>query len=127
MIAAGLGCRHGIAAGTVVELLAEAIERAGMRPDLLAVPDFKRDEPGLVEAAHRLGLPLLHVSHAALRAEQPRCVTFSERAGEAVGVRSVAEACALAAVGPEGRLLLNRISRAGATCALAVGLLRKVR
>ena len=118
-VAAGLGCRRGVAAQAVLDLLREATARAGLRPDVLAIPDFKHDEPGLFEAARVLDLPLLRVSHAALRAEQPRCVTHSERAGEAVGVRSVAEACALAAVGPHGRLILNRITRGGVTCAFA--------
>ncbi len=117
---AGLGCRHGIAAAAVIALVREAEARAGLRPALLAIPGFKRDEPGLLEAARALGLPLLRVSADALRAEQPRCVTGSERVADAVGVRSVAEACALAAAGPAGRLLLPRIARAGVTCALAV-------
>lgn len=120
IVAAGLGCRHGVPARAVIELVREVSERTGLQPTLLAIPDFKRDEPGLVEAARELGLELSRVSHAALRAEQPRCVTFSERAGEAVGVRSVAEACALAAAGPGGRLVLERIARQGVTCALAV-------
>ena len=120
MIAAGLGCRHGVPAEAVVDLLQEAIVRAGRRPTLLAIPDFKRDEPGLIDAARRLGLTLLRIPHAALHAEQPRCVTFSERAGDAVGVRSVAEACALAATGPHGRLILTRIAHGGVTCAFAL-------
>ena len=119
-VAAGLGCRHGVAAHAVLDLLREAIDRAGVRPHLIAVPDFKRHEPGLNEAAQVLELALLRVSAAALRAEQPRCVTRSDRVGAAVGVRSVAEACALAAVGAGGRLLLPRIARGGVTCALAV-------
>ncbi len=117
---AGLGCRHGIAARAVIDLLEEASARARMRPALLAIPCFKRDEPGLFEAARVLALPVLRVTGAALRAEQPRCVSGSQRVADVVGVRSVAEACALAAAGPGGRLLLPRIARAGVTCALAV-------
>ena len=79
----------GIDADAVVALLHEATARTGLRPTLLAIPDFKRDEPGLSEAARRLGLSLLRVSSAALRAEQPRCVTLSARAEAAVGLRSV--------------------------------------
>ena len=120
MIAAGLGCRHGVPAQAVIDLLALATARTGTRPTLLAIPDFKREEPGLSEAARTLGLPLLRISNLALRAEQPRCVTFSERAEAAVGVRSVAEACALAAVGAEGWLILERITLGGVTCAFAV-------
>lgn len=120
-VVAGLGCRHGVAAEAVVALLDEAMARAGLRPALLAIPDFKRCEPGLAEAARRLGLELRRVSHEALRAEQPRCVTRSGRVEAAVGVRSVAEACALAVAGPRGRLILPRIARAGVTCAFAAG------
>jgi cobalt-precorrin 5A hydrolase len=120
-VVAGLGCRHGVASEAVIALLDEAISRAGLRPALLAIPDFKRAEPGLVEAARRLGLELRRVSHDALRAEQPRCVTRSERVEGAVGLRSVAEACALAAAGPQARLVLPRIAREGVTCAFAAG------
>ena len=117
---AGLGCRHGVTAAAVTELVREAGARAGLRPALLAIPSFKRDEPGLLEAARTLRLPLLRVSSDELRAQQPRCVTRSDRVADAVGVRSVAEACALAVAGAEGRLILPRIARAGVTCALAV-------
>ena len=120
LVVAGLGCRHGVSARAVIALLEEAIGLVGMRPALLAVPDFKREEPGLFKAAGELELEVLRVGHAALRAEQPRCVTRSGRVAAAVGVSSVAEACALAAVGPEGRLILNRIAREGVTCAFAV-------
>ena len=118
-IVAGLGCRRGTAAEAVVALVRACATEAGRSPDLLAVPAVKRDEPGLAEAALLLGLELLRVPGEALRAQQPRCVTRSDRAEAAVGLRSVAEACALAALGREARLLLPRRAAAGVTCALA--------
>jgi cobalamin biosynthesis protein CbiG len=68
------------------------------------------------EAAARLGLPLLFVDDAALRAAQPHCVTRSAAAERATGFASVAEA---AAIGMGGVLLLPRLAGAGVTCAVA--------
>ncbi|WP_428390909.1 cobalamin biosynthesis protein [Lichenicoccus sp.] len=119
-VAAGLGCRRGVPARAVRDLLEQAAARAGVAPTLLAIPDFKHDEPGLVEAARGAGLALLRISPAELRAQQPRCVTRSARVRSATGVDSVAEACALAATAPGGRLVLPRITAQGVTCAIAV-------
>ena len=119
-IAAGLGCRRGVPEAAVLALLRACMEEAGADPDLLAVPDFKRDEPGLHAAARQLGLTLLRVPNDELRAQQPRCVTRSLRVADAVGLPSVAEACALAALGPHARLLLPRRAVDGVTCAFAL-------
>ena len=119
VIVAGLGCRRGVPAQAVVALVRACATEAGCEPGLLAVPDFKHDEPGLDAAALLLGLELLHVPSDALREQQPRCVTRSDRVEEAVGLRSVAEACALAALGPRAALLLPRRAAGGVTCALA--------
>ncbi|WP_240759953.1 cobalamin biosynthesis protein [Lichenicoccus roseus] len=120
LVAAGLGCRRGVPAAAVLALLRACAAEAGSTPGLLAVPDFKRDEPGLDEAARRLGLTLLRVPNDQLRAQQPRCVTRSARVEDAVGLPSVAEACALAALGPQARLLLPRRAADGVTCAFAL-------
>ncbi len=118
-VVAGIGCRAQCPAADIVAVVRQACEAAGRAADALAAPQFKSGEPGLHAAAASLGLPLLLVDRAALEAAQPRCVTRSAHALEAVGVASVAEGSALAAAGPRSRLLLPRIAAAGATCALA--------
>ena len=107
-------------------LVGEAIKAAGDRAGIgrcrvtaLAAPAFKKDERALLEAATDLGLPLLWIEDAAMRAAEPRCETRSDRALEATGFASVAEAAALAAAGPGSRLVLPRINSGAATCALA--------
>ncbi len=115
MIVAGIGCRRGIAAEAIVALIRRA-EALGGPAEALAAPAFKRDEPGLVAAAARLGVPLLLVDDAAMRAAQARCLTRSAAAERAVGYASVAEAAAL---GEGGVLLVQRLAGAGVTCALA--------
>jgi cobalamin biosynthesis protein CbiG len=116
MIVAGIGCRRGCPAEAIVALVREA-ESLAERVGALAAPAFKRDEPGLHQAAERLGLPLLFVEDAAMAAAQSRCVTSSNAAEHATGFASVAEAAAL---GAGGVLLLPRLTGAGVTCALAL-------
>lgn len=106
----------------VVALLLEAGQEGFGVPDLLAVPDFRRGEDGIRQAAETLGISILWIGRAALKGEQGRCLTRSARAEREVGLASVAEAAALAAAGPGGRLVLARIAGSGVTCALAEGL-----
>ncbi len=115
MIVAGIGCRRGCAAEAIVALVRRA-EALAEPAEALAAPAFKRDEPGLHEAAARLGLPLVFVDDAVLAAAQGQCVTRSAAAERATGFASVAEAAAL---GAGGKLLLPRLTGAGVTCALA--------
>jgi cobalamin biosynthesis protein CbiG len=115
MIVAGIGCRAGVPAAAIMAILRRAACLAPA-PQALAAPDFKAQEPGLREAAARLGLALLLVDRATLRAAQQFCVTSSAAARRATGLDSVAEA---AAIGANGTLLLPRLAGAGVTCAIA--------
>jgi cobalt-precorrin 5A hydrolase len=121
-VIAGIGCRRGADAAAILCAVALACARAACQADALASPLFKSKEAGLVAAAQRLGVELIFVDDASLAAAEPRCATRSARAERATGFASVAEASALAAAGPEGRLLVPRIAAGTATCALAEGL-----
>jgi cobalt-precorrin 5A hydrolase len=121
MIVAGVGCRQGASAAAIETVIAAALERAGLTPqglDVLATAAFKGDEPGIATAAAARGVPLILVSQADLEIAAGRA-THSRRVAELVGVGSVAEAAALAAAGPAGRLMVARIAIGPATCALA--------
>jgi cobalt-precorrin 5A hydrolase len=111
VITAGLGCRKGCTAAELVALI-----RAAGQPDRLAAPQFKQREPGLLQAAAALNLPLHFIPDAAMEAAQPHCLTRSAAAARATGHASIAEAAALAL---GGTLLGPRIASANATCALA--------
>lgn len=114
-VIAGIGCRRGCPASDILRVL----ERAGRDVSAIAVPAFKANEPGVREAARLLGVPVIRVDDAALVQAQARCVTPSHAAARATGFASIAEGSALAAAGPRGRLVLERIGEGGATCALA--------
>lgn len=124
-MAAGIGCRGGCSgeeiAGLVRALFDEAaLDHASRASILIAAPERKRAEPGVTEAAATLGLALRFIPDADLAAAQDRTVTRSARVEAAVGIASVAEAAALAAVGPDSRLLVPRRSTSRATAALAI-------
>jgi cobalt-precorrin 5A hydrolase len=119
MIVAGVGFSSGVSAADIVALVQHAETMAGMAAQILAAPDFKAEVAELHEAAERLKLPLVLCDRAALAQAQPRCATRSEVAETAVGLASVAEACALAGAGADSRLVVPRISWGKATCALA--------
>ena len=121
MIVAGIGCRKGASADDIGAVIGAALARAGFGTqalDLIALPELKRDEQGVATAA--LGVPLVLIAEADLKAAGARAETRSERVLALTGISSVAEAAALAGGGPTARLILPRIAVGSATCALAV-------
>jgi cobalt-precorrin 5A hydrolase len=124
MIVAGLGFRTTCTADELVALIQRVGEAAGAKVAALAAPDFKAGASVLVQAAASLSLEVRFISRDALTAVQSLCPSRSAAALTSVGVASVAEACALAAAGPGGRLLGPRTASAAATCALAVSALQ---
>lgn len=116
---AGVGIRRGCGSTEIIALVRQASAAVGRPISALAAPAFRRGEFGLVEAANYLQIDLLLIEDHALHAVQSRCVTHSALVERAVGHSSVAEASALAAAGPRGRLVLPRIKSRSATCALA--------
>lgn len=119
-IAIGVGCRLGCSADTIETLVRQALDQApaAHRLGLFTIGD-KVGEPGLIEAALRLGLLLVFVDRDTLRDQAASVQTASLRAEIRFGVPSVAEAAALAGAGAGSLLLVPRISAQGATCAIA--------
>ncbi len=117
MIVAGFGFRS--EAG--LESLLDALHRTGGRPEALATPEDKAAEPVFRALARRLGLRIVAISPERLEAE--RTTTRSSVSLRHRRIGSVAEAAALAAAGPGGRLVGARTisSDRMATCALAEG------
>jgi cobalt-precorrin 5A hydrolase len=122
MIVAGVGCRKGVRAADIEAAIAAAFDRAGIAASqlrLIATSAAKGGEPGIVAAASAIGVPLALIPLGDLAAAGIRATTRSERVMALAGVPSVAEAAALAAGGPDARLIVPRIAVGPATCALA--------
>ncbi|KFG70203.1 cobalamin biosynthesis protein [Microvirga sp. BSC39] len=122
MIVAGIGFRQSVEADEIVALVKQALERAALsRNDLnkLATIEALAALPAFTEAARQLDVAAIPVAQTVLLATAPHVRTQSARSIAAHGVGSVAEASALAAAGPQPQLVLERITSASATCALA--------
>jgi cobalt-precorrin 5A hydrolase len=119
-VAVGIGCRKGCPADAIEALARKAL---GHVADAVPLGLFtlidKQGEPGLVEAASRLGLDLTYLSRDALNARTADIQTRSKAAESLFGVPSVAEAAALVGAGPKSVLIVPRIAEGGATCAIA--------
>ncbi|MEV8021972.1 precorrin-3B C(17)-methyltransferase [Streptomyces sp. NPDC086554] len=118
----GVGASKGAPAEEVLGLIQDTLRDAGLSPASvasLATVDAKADEPGIVEAAARLGVPV--VTYAADELAAVDVPNPSDAPLAAVGTPSVAEAAALRGGGellvpkrksaPEGRAPM-------ATCAV---------
>ncbi|MFI5967532.1 precorrin-3B C(17)-methyltransferase [Streptomyces asoensis] len=119
-VVVGVGASRGAPADVVLALVEDALREAGLSAlslAELATVDAKADEPGLVEAARRLGVPL--VTHSAGELADVEVPNPSDAPLAAVGTPSVAEAAAL--IGGGELLVPKRKSAdvpATATCAV---------
>ncbi len=117
----GVGAGRGVSADTVLGLIEETLRDAGLPADdvvELATVAAKAEEPGIVLAAARLGVPLR--SYAATELARVAVPNPSAAVAARAGTPSVAEAAALAG---GGELLVPKRKAAEpdarATCAVA--------
>jgi cobalt-precorrin 5A hydrolase len=124
MIVAGIGCRKSCEAQEILRLVERALDQAALPVAALAAlatAAFKVDAEAPRAAAEALGLPLVLIDEATLRAASARALTRSPVTLAATGLMAIAESAALAAAGEGSTLILPRLKSAAATCALARG------
>jgi cobalt-precorrin 5A hydrolase len=124
MIVAGIGCRRGVSAKSIEDVIRVALLEGGLaRRDLdaLATHGDKGNEPGLREIAERWALSVILPGMSELESVVEFSKTISPYSLAAIGLPSVAETAALAAAGRKARLLVPRVATKEATCAIAVG------
>lgn len=122
MIVAGIGCRKGATTASVVAAVHAAVSKQGIgiaALDALATLRLKQHEDGIAAASRALSLELIIVEETEANAATGRTLTTSERSLAATGTRSASETAALAAAGPNSRLLAPRLALGDVTCALA--------
>lgn len=116
----GIGCRRGATSTTIVAAVREALAAVVcdlLRVRLLASADIKAQEPGLLEAANELGVPLRLIGSEEIRHTAVAFEHFPS-VQEKVDLPAVAEPAALLA-GRRTRLLLPRQVFQGVTVAIA--------
>lgn len=124
MIVAGIGCRRGTPAEDLLAAIDAAASTHAIARDaigLIAVLDIKAGEPGVRDAAKRLGRALTVIDRTQSSSVSGATLSVSRHSLAATGTGSASETAALAAAGTGARLLGPRVIAGNATCALAIG------
>ncbi|MGE3874005.1 MAG: precorrin-3B C(17)-methyltransferase [Parvibaculaceae bacterium] len=119
----GVGGERGVSAEELLALVEDTLARNRLSKHALAAVasiDLKEDETAIHAVAQHLSLPLRVFTAAELNAEAPKLKTPSELVMKEVGCPGVAEGAALAAAGPDARLIVPKTKSARATCAVAL-------
>ena len=119
IVTVGVGCRRGTSEERIFAALTETLKKYQI--DLRAVCriasiDIKRDEPGLLACAHKLGVPAVFFSAEELSAV-PGDFEESDFVKQTVGVGNV---CERAAVCAGGKRLVRKTAWNGVTVAVGI-------
>ena len=115
-LSVGVGCRRGVKAEEILKAIESALEEIGASLDdvrVVATAKLKEKEKGLKEAVDRIKRPLVFVDSTTINS-----MDVSPSEAKRVGLKSVAEACALA-VSKKRVLLLPKRVYGGVTVAIA--------
>jgi cobalamin biosynthesis protein CbiG len=121
-VALGLGCDRDCAVHRLEAAALGALAVAGLAPadvGVIVSIDQKADEPALKALAQNWDVPIRFFAAAVLERETWRLKNPSGRIFALMGCHGVAEAAALAAVGPDGLLLVPKQKSEGVTVAIA--------
>ena len=117
----GMGCERGADFEELLKLAENTIVKAGMASQTIAAIcslDVKADETAIHEVAAHFGVEARFFDAVQLEAQAARLKNPSEIVYDEVGCHGVAEGAALAAVGSEGSLEVEKHKSARATCAI---------
>jgi len=117
-LSVGVGCRRGVKAEDVIYAINAALAELGYTLKdvrVVATAEIKRDETGLIEAIDRIKKPLVFVKSEELNSTE----VPSESEAKRVGLRSVAEGCALICSREKKLIMPKRVYR-GVTVAVAL-------
>ncbi len=121
-LAIGVGCVRNVPPEILFNHVLLLLEKYKLSLNSVAVVstvDLKADEPAVLALAQTLSVPARFLPVAELEALTPRLSHPSEVVFRAVGCHGVAEAAALAAAGPDGRLVVKKHCGQQVTCAIA--------
>jgi len=123
MFSLGVGCSRDCPPQELKRLVNDALLEANVNYHAvhsINTLDLKADEPAILDLANDLGIPLRLFTSGELEQEAHRLKSPSEVVFKEVGCHGVSEGAALAQVGNDGFLSLNKKKTKNATCALAL-------
>ena len=116
-LAVGIGCERGTDPAEVKHLLHDTLAAHNIAEQSIhqyGSIDLKEDEPAITQFGNKF-----YFTAEQLKAEQHRITSPSKIVEDEVGTPSVAEAAALALVGPNGKLIVAKTKSKHATIAIA--------
>jgi len=116
-LSVGIGCRRGTSAEDILYAIKAALAELGATLDdvrVVATVELKKEEKGIVDAVDRIKKPLIFVPAE----EVNEIEVVSPSRAEDIGLRSVAEACAIYC-SKEKQLILPKRVHGGVTVAIA--------
>ena len=122
-VTVGVGCARNCPPQELEDLVRAALLDAGVcdaAVHSVNTISLKADEPAILDLAASLGAPLRLFSAVELEAETPRLATPSDVVFAEVGCHGVSEAAALAQIGSDGTLWVQKRKTANATVALGL-------
>ena len=120
-IIVGIGCRKNMESGKIKDAVITALGENGIVMEqvrLLASADVKSSEPGLIQVAHDMGLPILFIPFDTINT-YAKAFDTSDFVMQKVGLPAVAEPAALLA-GRRTSLIQKKKTYNGITVAIAV-------
>jgi cobalt-precorrin 5A hydrolase / precorrin-3B C17-methyltransferase len=121
-LALGVGCERDVEPRELITLVLNTLAAHHLSAKAIAGVfslDLKSDEPAVHALAKNLAVPARFFTAARLNEEAERLANPSDVVLREVGCPGVAEGAALAAAGPQGRLVVEKTRSPRATCALA--------
>lgn len=121
-IVMGMGCERGVDSEEAIDLAEQVIKDAGIARACVGAVcsiDVKADEKAIHAVADHFGVAARFFDAGALEQQSPRLKNPSDIVFAEVGCHGVAEGAALAGVGDDGTLLVEKTKSARVTCALA--------
>lgn len=118
----GVGCARGCDPQELIGLVEQALAQATIARESVACItslDLKADEPAMAALAAHLGVPFRVFTADRLEQETPRLKNPSDVVFSEVGCHGVSEGSALAGVGKDGDLVLEKQKTTNATVAIA--------
>jgi cobalt-precorrin 5A hydrolase/precorrin-3B C17-methyltransferase len=123
VLALGIGCERGASLGDLATFLSLIFKKYNLSEQAvacIATIDIKEDEGAIRAIADLWQVPVRLFEAAVLEKETYRVSDPSDYVFTTVGSHSVSEASALAAAGPDARLIMPKQKNKGITCAVAL-------
>ena len=118
----GIGCQRGVGTQKMMEIIKETLKNENIALQsvaCIASVDIKADEIAINEVARKLNIPTRFFEAKILQKEKKRLRNPSQIVFEEVGCHGVCEGAALAAVGENGKLIMQKKKKNGITIAIA--------